>query len=69
MLGQVVFVAQKWAHTAQLQNALTAIHHGQLITAHQLVTEFLERCAIGRGIAACVRSVEAVNGFLAQCFR
>ena len=33
MLGQVVFVAQKWAYTPQLQDALAAVQHRQFIPA------------------------------------
>jgi len=36
MLGQIVLVAQKWADTAQLQDALAAIQNSKLIPAHQL---------------------------------
>ena len=35
VLGQVVLVAQKRAHTPQLQDALTAIQHRQFIPAHK----------------------------------
>ena len=36
MLGQIVLVAQKWADTAQLQDALATIQNSKLIPAHQL---------------------------------
>ena len=35
VLGQVVFVAQKWARTTQLQDALAAIQYRQFIQAHK----------------------------------
>ena len=35
VLGQVVLVAQKRAHTPQLQDALTAIQHRQFIPAYK----------------------------------
>ena len=35
VLGQVVLVAQKWAHTTKLQDALAAIQNCQLIPAHK----------------------------------
>ena len=35
VLGQVVLVAQKRAHTPQLQDALAAIQHRQFIPAHK----------------------------------
>ena len=33
VLGQVVLVAQEWAHTTQLQNTLAAVQHRQLVPA------------------------------------
>lgn len=36
VLGDVVLVRQKRAHAAQLEDALAAVHDGQLILAHQL---------------------------------
>ena len=35
MLREVILVAQKWAHTAQLEDALAAIQHRQFIPAHE----------------------------------
>ena len=35
MLGQIVLFTQKRAHTAQLQDALSAIQHSKLIAAHK----------------------------------
>jgi len=35
VLGQVVLVAQKWAHATKLQDALAAIQNCQLIPAHK----------------------------------
>ena len=68
MLGQIVLVAQKWADTAQLQDALAAIQNSKLIPAHQLVAEFLVVGAIAWAIAAGIGIVVAVDGFLAECF-
>ena len=36
MLGEIIFVGQKRADAAKLQDALAAIQHGKLIYAHQL---------------------------------
>ena len=33
VLGQVVLVRKKWAHTSQLQNTLAAVQHRQLVPA------------------------------------
>ena len=68
MLGQVVLVAQKWAHTTKLQDALAAIQHRQFIPAHKLVAEFLVAGAIAWAIATGIRIVVAVDSFLAECF-
>ena len=68
VLGQVVLVAQKWAHAPQLQDALAAIQHCQLIPAHKFVTEFLVVGAIAWAIATGIGIVVAVDGFFAECF-
>ena len=36
MLGNVEFVAQEWPDSAQLQDALAAIHDRKLVPAHKL---------------------------------
>ena len=36
MLGEIIFVGQKRADAAKLQDALAAIQHGKLIHAHQI---------------------------------
>lgn len=41
VLGDVVLVRQKRPHPAQLEDALAAVHDGQLILAHQLFAELL----------------------------
>ena len=51
VLGQVVLVAHKRAHTPQLQDALAAIQHRQFIPAHKFVAEFLIVGAIAWAIA------------------
>ena len=68
VLGQVVLVAQKRAHTPQLQDAFAAIQHRQFIPAHKFVAEFLIVGAIAWAIATGIRIVVTVDGFLAECF-
>ena len=68
VLGQVVLVAQKRAHTPQLQDALAAIQHRQFIPAHKFVAEFLIVGSIAWAIATGIGIVVAVDGFLAECF-
>ena len=36
VLRQVILIGQERTHAAKLQDALAAIHHGQLIPAHEL---------------------------------
>ena len=36
VLCQVILIGQERTHAAKLQDALAAIHHGQLIPAHEL---------------------------------
>ena len=73
MLGQIIFIRKKWTHASQLQDALTAIHDGQLITAHQ----FLQCCrlrAAKEDLAVAVADdgigVVLIDGFeLASCLQ
>ena len=41
MLGQIVLVGEERPDTAQLEDALAAVHNGQLILAHQRLAQFL----------------------------
>ena len=69
MFGYIVFLGKKRPHAAQLQDALAAVQHGQLIHAHQFAAKaliiggerFLPPVAF-----ACIGDVD---GFLSQCFR
>ena len=69
VLGQVVLVAQKWAHAPQLQDALTAVQHRKLVPAQQFMPHLLERGAIAGAVTTGVRGVECVNGLFSQHFR
>ena len=66
VLGQVVLVGQKRPDAAELQNALTTVHDGKLVPAHEFVTGLLVRCAVAWAVAAGVRSVVKVDGFTAK---
>ena len=66
MLGEIIFVGQKRADAAKLQDALAAIQHGKLIHAHQLLAQFLIVQRMGNLAATALASVIAVDGFLAQ---
>ena len=55
VLGDVVLVRQKRAHTTQLQDALAAVHDGQLILAHKLfATMSSDEFKIGKKIPLLV---------------
>lgn len=58
VLGQVVLVAQKRAHTPQLQDALAAIQHRQFIPAHKFFAtlssdEFKKTAAAKKNLCGC----------------
>ena len=61
VLGQIVLVGEKRPDTAQLQDALAAVHDGQFIPAHEFMAGFLVRCAIAGAVAAGVRCVIKVD--------
>ena len=66
MLGEIIFVGQKRADAAKLQDALAAIQHGKLIHAHQLLAQFLIVQRMGNLAATALAGVIAVDGFLTQ---
>ena len=66
MLGEIIFVGQKRADAAKLQDALAAIQHGKLVHAHQLLAQFLIVQRMGNLAATALAGVIAVDGFLAQ---
>ena len=57
MLGNVEFVAQEWPDSAQLQDALAAIHDRKLVPAHKLLSGLLVGCTKGWALTACVGCV------------
>ena len=69
MLGNVEFIAQEWPDTAQLQDALAAIHDRKFVPAHKLFSCLLVRCAKRWALPSRVRSVIQIDGFFPQGFR
>ena len=58
MLGEIIFVGQKRADAAKLQDALAAIQHGKLVHAHQLFAtlssdEFKKTAAAKKNLCGC----------------
>ena len=66
MLGEIIFVGQKRADAAKLQDALAAIQHGKLFHAHQFLAQLLIVQRMGNLAATALAGVIAVDGFLAQ---
>ena len=66
MLGDVVLVRQKRTNTTQLKDALSAVHDGQFILAHQLFTELLIVERVRGFPTTTLAGVIGVDGFLAQ---
>ena len=55
MLGDVVLVREERPHTAQLEDALAAVHNGQFILAHKLfATMSSDEFKIGKKIPLLV---------------
>ena len=46
MLGQIIFIGQKWPDTAQLKDALAAVQYGKLIDGSEIMTGLLIICAV-----------------------
>lgn len=46
VLGQIIFIGQKWPDTAQLKDALAAVQYGKLIDGSEIMTGLLIICAV-----------------------
>ena len=66
VLGDVVLIRQKRPHPAQLEDALAAVHDGQLILAHQRLPQFLIVERVGSLPPPALAGVVGVDGLLAQ---
>ena len=66
VLGDVVLVREERPHTAQLEDALAAVHNGQFILAHKLFAELLVVERVGGFPPTVLAGVVGVDGFLAQ---
>ena len=66
MLGDVVLIRKEGPHTAQLEDALAAVHDGQLVLAHQLFPQFLIVERVGGFPPTALSGVVGVDGFLTQ---
>ena len=68
MCRDVVLVRQKGSDPPQLQDALAAIHHCQLIHGHQGLSEFLVVQAVRYLTSPALAGIEGVDGLLAEEF-
>jgi len=68
VFGDVVLAREKWPYPAQLQDAFSAIQHGQFVDAHQLLSEFLVVQTVGNLTASAFPGVEGVDGLLPKGF-
>ena len=66
MPGDVIFVREERPYTAQLQDALRAIHDSQLVAAHQFLPGLLVVHTVGPALSPGIGCVVKINRFLAQ---
>ena len=68
MLCDIVLLREKWAYTAQLQDAHAAIHDCQFIHAHQAFAKLLIIQGMGYLTATVFTGVVGIYCFFAQGF-
>ena len=66
MLGDIIFVRQKWTYTSKLQDALVTIHDCNLIHGHEILSTLLIVHGVGWIVAPAFASVIHVDGFFSQ---
>ena len=67
VLGDVVLVREERPHPAQLQDALAAVHDGQLILAHQFFAELLVVERVGSLPPAALAGVVGCLLYTSRC--
>ena len=68
MRGNIEFIRDKGAYTAHLQNTFTAVHCGNFVLGHKLLTELLEVQPVGHLASSVFAFIKAVDCFLTQDF-
>ena len=68
MLRQIILIRKKRPHPSQLYDTLITIHDGQLIYAHQIVSQLLAIHVVGLRLSPCFTGVTQIDGFLAEGF-
>ena len=66
MLGDIIFVRQKWTYTSKLQDALVTIHDCNLIHGHEILSTLLIVHRVRRIVAPAFASVIHVDGFFSK---
>ena len=66
MAGDVILVREEWPHAPELEDALAAIQHGQLVNVHERFPGLLVVEAVGGLPPPALTGVIEVNGLLAQ---
>ena len=66
MAGDVVLVREEWPHAPELEDALAAVQHGQLVNVHKRFPGLLVVEAVGGLPPPALTGVEEVDGLLAQ---
>lgn len=68
MLGDIELITEKGPDALHLQNALAAVHNGQLVHIHECFAQLLIVQRVGGFPAPALAGVECVNGLSAQGF-
>ncbi len=66
MFGNVVLIRKERAYTAQLQDALSAVQHGQFVHSGKVFAQLLIVQAVADLAPAALTGVEGIDGLLAQ---
>ena len=66
MFGDVVLIRKERAYTAQLQDALSAVQHGQFVHSGKVFAQLLIVQAVADLAPAALAGVEGIDGLLAQ---
>ena len=68
MLRNIELLTEKWPDALHLQNALAAVHDGQLVHIHECLTQLLIVQRVGGLPAPALAGVEGVDSLAAQGF-
>ena len=66
MAGDVILVREEWPHAPELEDALAAVQHGQLVNVHERLAGLLVVEAVGGLPPPALTGVVEVDGLPAQ---